>query len=117
MGCPKALVENIGLSEEDKFPCELCSIIEDLKIIVGEAAKEVKQSELVKTYERMKKEYRKLLKTHRKCPGCGLCFGGFHLAFPHYEKGIGNVCQWCAKDIADNGIEKFKEKLKKGVKQ
>lgn len=112
MVCPKVAEGEVGLSEDGKTPCELCAIIDSLRILIAETAKEVKQLEPVKAYARMRMEFLKLQQTHKKCPGCGLCFGGFHIALPVYVEGIGDVCQWCAKDIKQVGLEKFMRKLK-----
>jgi hypothetical protein len=99
---------------EDNVPCELCALILELGKLVNETAKQIKQLEPVIAYEKMKEEFSILNKTHTKCKGCGLCFGGHHLAFPKEVDGIGEVCQWCEEEIKKLGLKKFKARITKG---
>jgi len=98
--------------------CELCILIKDLGKLVDETAKQIKKLEPVIAFERMKKEYGKLRKTHHVCAGCGLCFGGHHIAFPaKIVPKVGGVCQWCAAEINKNGLTAFKKRLKTEKKE
>lgn len=124
MNCP-ITKEKIGLSEKGKIPCELCALVQHLHTLVLEAGKEiaVKKLELLKEFnslepvqqfEQMKTELHKLEKSHKRCAGCGLCFGGHHIAVSMRNvPEIGEVCQWCAKEIDRQGLEVFKKRIKK----
>uniref|UniRef100_A0A6M3L8Z5 Uncharacterized protein n=1 Tax=viral metagenome TaxID=1070528 RepID=A0A6M3L8Z5_9ZZZZ len=114
MSCPHVEKFDIGLSEEGKTPCELCALITAMGEMVNETAREIKELEPLKAFARMKKEYSSLKKLHLKCAGCGLCFDSYHIAVPTKKvEGVGNVCQWCAKQIIDEGgLPKFLELLK-----
>jgi len=94
-------------------PCDLCALIQKLGELVSKASKEVKELEPIKQFNRMKAGYNELNKTHKRCAGCGLCFGGSHIAFPYFVNGIGRVCQWCSQDIDKKGIEAFKKSMKR----
>lgn len=48
----------------------------------------------------------------KACAGCGLHFGGDHWALPRHVEGLGDVCQWCYKDIKERGLEYFKQSMK-----
>jgi hypothetical protein len=84
MECPN--IKNIGPSTSGCIPCELCSIINELGKLVSETGKQVRQLEPVIAYERMKKEYLKLSNSHAHCAGCGLMFGGQHIAVNGAQK-------------------------------
>ena len=90
-------------SSEGGIPCELCDVLDNM----GE-----KLNEFARTFNTLKKTFEALQKTHKRCNGCGLCFGGHHVAFPKDVPGIGEVCQWCAQEIKDKGLETFKERRK-----
>ena len=75
--------------------------------------KQIKESEPLRLYKQAAKTYSELNKSHRRCAGCGLCFGGHHIAKPAATyKELGEVCQWCKKTIDKIGIKKFKESIK-----
>lgn len=102
----------IGSSLTGKTPCELCAMIQRLGKLVGQARKDVRPHlAVVADYEAMKRSYLDLKESHHRCAGCGLCFAGRHIAKPINVKGIGDVCQWCAKDIRKIGVETFKTQL------
>ena len=50
-------------------------------------------------------------KGHPKCLGCGLLFGGYHIAYPTTIAGIGEVCQWCWEDYRKYGRAVFLKRL------
>jgi hypothetical protein len=108
------IVNNIGEGSEGKNPCEICSAIVKLGEIVNQTKKEIGLLEPVKAYQRMLVEYKKLSNSHLKCVGCGLCFGGHHIAktFRYIKELKGDVCQWCAIDIDKNGLELFIQRVK-----
>ena len=99
--CPLIECKEAGL-RDGNLPCELCTLLETIRIECNKDKANTKK--LIKLYSELKR-------THKKCPGCGLCFDGSHIAFPVFVKGIGNVCQWCAKEIQKQGIDKFKKRL------
>ena len=97
--CPLTEDAEIG-TEETNIPCELCAVILELRKVITEAGREIKQLKPVITFNRMQKEFRKILNAHTHCGRCGLYFGGDHVAFSTKSyKGFGNVCQWCEDEI------------------
>jgi hypothetical protein len=114
--CP--ISQETGKSEENKIPCEYCATIKGLGELVSKAREEIKKLEAVIAFEKMKKEYSKLSRSHDHCAGCGLLFGGYHIAKKmQYIRGIGNVCQWCFQDIEKQGVEEFKERMRRQQKE
>jgi len=101
---------DVGLSSEDKIPCELCVAIIKLGELVNETTKKINQLEPIIAWKQMKKALARLEKTHHKCGGCGLCFHGEHIAFPaSTNKELGDICQWCDREIKRDGLDKFLE--------
>jgi len=107
--------DEIGAAIEDKIPCELCALIYKLREVFSQTSKDIEELEPVIAWREMKKQLHKLEKTHHKCAGCGLCFGGSHIAWPTRNvKGLGDVCQWCTKQIDEVGLQQFM-KSREGV--
>jgi hypothetical protein len=106
MTCPKIA------EVKEKLPCELCDLIVELRKIVSQTGADIKQLAPVIAYEAMKKDMAKIEKMHKKCAGCGLCFGGEHIAMKRYVANIGYVCQWCEKEIETRGINDFIKRKK-----
>ena len=113
--CPKIQRIITGLASEGKAPCELCAIIDALRKVVASATKQINTSEAVKAWKQMQKEFQKIHANHWVCAGCGLCFGGKHLAEPvKFVKDLGHVCRWCDSEIKEWGLEKFLASKKRG---
>lgn len=100
------------ITQLEKEPCDFCQLISQIGAIVEKSGKEVRKLEPVIAYNKMQREYKKLKRTHKRCAGCGLCFGGDHIAFPGIVPGIGEVCQWCEAEIEEGGLDEFKARLK-----
>ena len=95
------------------IPCELCTTKEAIGKELNKLAKLINESEALKLYRSALESYNELAKSHKTCAGCHLCFGGYHIAAPaKYYAGLGEVCQWCQKDIKKIGIDAFKERMK-----
>lgn len=73
----------------------------------------------VVAFKTLKAEFTKLNNSHKKCAGCGLCFGGNHIAleFRNVPELKGDVCQYCASDIDEHGLEEFIERVKRAKKE
>ena len=88
--------------------CEICAAIKQLGEIVDRTKHAIDESETIKAYQEMLKEYKKINSAHKTCVGCGLCFGGNHLAFPAYTSTDGKqFCQYCAAGIKKRGYNVF----------
>jgi hypothetical protein len=69
---------------------------------------------IISLLEKLKEARSTLDRNHPECPSCGLCYGGFHIAAPTLEvKGLGTICQWCAKDYKKQGQARFLKRLEK----
>jgi Fe-S-cluster-containing dehydrogenase component len=92
-------------------------MIQKLATTVEATKKDIEALESVKAYREMYWDMKELRASHKTCPGCGMCFGGHHLAVPfkHY-KDIGYVCEWCADSIKKEGITAFNKRRKEGKK-
>lgn len=100
--CP--LKEPIATSEEGtSMPCEVCNVIKHLANVF---------TELEAKYKEIRKEYLEIKRSHWNCAGCGLCFGGKHIAIPNKIEGLGDVCQWCKVDIDKYGLASFMKRIK-----
>jgi len=112
--CPLVGSAVFGDGQEDN-PCELCALIYSLSSVVDESKRELEDTKVMKAFRRMEATLKELKKSHKVCAGCGLCFGGFHIAAETKNiKGLGIVCQWCADEIEKQGLKIFLERMKQG---
>lgn len=93
----------------DQEVCELCRTIKDMNDLIMKARK----SEIMTQFKAMEKAYLQLQKTHKKCAVCELCFGGNHLMSPSHIAGIGDVCEWCVKEIKKKGIDSVRKRMER----
>jgi hypothetical protein len=87
--------------------CELCSALQTMSKKMIEMEKEYNRLPAVIEFKRLQKEFSELDKSHRKCAGCGLCFGGAHLAEVFSRHGGKDYCQYCTVKIKKIGITAF----------
>ena len=98
---------------QDIGVCNMCKLINEMRVVVLKTKKEIQKLPTMIAFEAMKKEVLKLEQAHYKCAGCHICFGAAHIAVETKTvPELGPVCQWCAIDIARDGVTKFKARVK-----
>jgi hypothetical protein len=97
---------------------ELVLSIKEAEKLIAKARKQIEGSEASKALKEMESLSRKVNRSHMKCAGCGLCFGGKHLAdnTTHVE-GVGDICQWCSAELKRMGIKPWLERIHKGLEK
>jgi hypothetical protein len=94
------------------YPCDLCLQLGVMREAIVKMNKEYEHSDAMKSYNRALAILRELEKTHIKCAGCGLCFGGLHIATKMQTvPALGPVCQYCAKEIEKYGLSEFLKRV------
>jgi hypothetical protein len=116
-------------SDMGGIPCELCLVLDTMDKSLNALLKKINTSEAViyrdklnimireskamKDYKAAVATHLRLSKSHKKCKGCGMCFGGEHLAFVFTNlPGFGDICEWCANELKENGRQAFIERRK-----
>jgi len=94
--------------------CELCSAMITLSKRMNDLSVEFNNSPMVREYKKIREDYNILENSHRKCDGCGICFGGYHIAKKFLTIDKKSYCQYCVVDIKKNGIKSFNERIGKG---
>jgi hypothetical protein len=99
-------------------PCELCLVLANMSDNIAKLEDMVKSSNVMKDLKLAHSTYGALLKSHKRCSGCGMCFGGDHEAKPFkFAKEIGDICEWCAKELEQNGKQEFINRRKSEIKE
>ena len=87
--------------------CELCSALRTMTKKMAEMEKEYNRLPAVIEFKRLQKDFADLDKSHRKCAGCGLCFGGAHIGEVFSKHNGKDYCQYCTAKIKKIGIVAF----------
>ncbi len=106
--CSRIDKAKLGPSSIGMEPCHLCALVASLTSEINALATKIEKMPEMVELKNVKRQLGELRASHNKCPGCGLCYDGDHIARPMEQvKGLGRVCQWCAQDIKRYGLEHF----------
>lgn len=94
--------------DERELPCYMCDLIVNIGNEINKLDTDVNSLQFVKDLKELKKLYSTLKSSHKQCVGCGLCFGGQHMAIPtKFQPGIGMLCQYCTEYFSKVGQQRF----------